>query len=194
MFAPVIQSHNRTHAISLIQWCWSWVSSWENVQRISSLPFAHIMNTQVPWKWFGRPTRPRGQNWSQMLQDWPLSTKIAKHEPPDEMPLLLFIPQSSLRIIPTVSCLVHYVSQLSQHRGLFKHAPVQNQNTYVILPAWLAQKVGCPLFSYLSFGWTKGFVQVWVTCRFSDWVPHSLPANWPPISGTIKQAKLKVTK
>lgn len=65
---------------------------------------------------------------------------------------------------------------------------------YVILPAWLAQKVGCPLLCYLSSGWTEGFVKVWVTCRFPDYVPHPLPANWPPISGPIKQAKLKVTK
>lgn len=63
---------------------------WENVQWISSLPSAHIMNTQVPWKQSARPTRPREQNWSQMLRDWLLSTKIAKHEPhPPQMRSLL---------------------------------------------------------------------------------------------------------
>lgn len=102
----------------------------------------------------------------------------------------------------------------------------RNMVTYVILPAWLAQKVGSLFFlrhcvsvhitlfvCFLSYcnvqmypdTWNTrlliypldglgGFVQVGVTCRFSDQVHHFLPANWPPISGSIKQAKLKVTE
>lgn len=48
---------------------------WEDVQWISSLPSAHIMNTQVPWKQSARPTVVKEQNCSQMLRDWLLSSQ-----------------------------------------------------------------------------------------------------------------------
>lgn len=64
-----------------------------------------------------------------MLQDWLLSTKIAKHEPPDEIPPASFYP-SPLRTPPPhpFTSLVHHVSQLSQHIGLLKRAPLGIKN------------------------------------------------------------------
>lgn len=106
------------------------------------------MNTQVPWKQSARPTRPREQNWSQMLRDWLLSTKIAKHEPllppaPPRWDLSSFY----LSPLPTVPCALSSTWCISVNAGAFEMCRSHwRMCAYIILPTRLAQKSRFSLF------------------------------------------------